>query len=232
MTLDFRVTFAVGAEDVQVSARAYESEHPTTAWLILAHGAGAGHDSAFIVSYARAFAALGLTTVTFNFPYTERGRRLPDPPRVLEACWMAIIAAVRRRAGVHARIVAGGKSMGGRIASQVAADTAAAQDLDGLVFLGYPLHPPGRPEQRRTAHWPNVPLPSLFVQGTRDTFASPEELRRDLPRFGGPATVVVVPGGDHSFKVTREAGRPQAAVHAAVQAAVEEWISRLPHRPA
>lgn len=227
-TTDFAVACSASGKPVDVSARLYHAEAQHPAWLILAHGAGAGHDSAFMVEYAAALAALGVTTVTFNFPYTERGRRLGDPPAVLESCWKAVIASVRGRAGNAVTLVAGGKSMGGRIASQVAADATAAHDLSGLVFLGYPLHPPGAATQRRTSHWPKVHLPALFVQGSRDAFGSPEELRVELPRYGELADLFVVDGGDHSFKVPRSTGQDQHAVHAEVQSVIADWIARLP----
>ncbi len=224
---DFHVRCGAGDQSALVSARLYPTPSSLQAWLVLAHGAGAGHDSAFIVDYARAFASLGVATVTFNFPYTERRRRLPDPPATLESCWRAVIAAVRDRAGKTATLVAGGKSMGGRIASQVAADAAVASELAGLVLLGYPLHPPGRPGQRRSAHWPAVHVPALFVQGSRDTFSSPDELRVEVTRFGAPATILIVDGGDHSFKVPRRHPVPQDLVHTNIRAAVTEWISGL-----
>jgi uncharacterized protein len=226
----FRVPWTSGGQVMSVSARLYESQAAPTTWLMLAHGAGAGQDHAFMVAYARGLAALGLAVVTFDFPYIERGRRVPDPRATLEACWQAVIAGVRTKAGPGTALVAGGKSMGGRIASQVAADPATAAELLGLVFLGYPLHPPGRPDQRRTAHWPAVLLPALFVQGTRDQFGSTDELQADLPRYGGRARVVVVAGGDHSFKVPRSSGRTQDSVHADVQRAVVEWVRALPSR--
>jgi|WetSurMetagenome_2_1015567.scaffolds.fasta_scaffold190168_2 uncharacterized protein len=227
MTEDFTVRNAAG-EGIDVSARLYEPDGKAERCLILAHGAGAGHDSTFMVAYAAAIAERGVAVVTFNFPYTERGRRPPDSRGVLEACWRSVIDAVRSRAGSRAPLVAGGKSMGGRIASQVAAEPATAAQLAGLVFLGYPLHPPGRPDQRRTAHWPDVRLPALFVQGARDSFATRDELRADLPAFAGRATLLTIEGGDHSFKVTRSAGRSQDAVHAGIQDTIVEWISRLP----
>lgn len=121
MTSDFEVAVSGLPDDFRVSARLYQPGGASVAWLILAHGAGAGHDSSFIVSYASGLATRGVTAVTFNFPYTQRGRRVPDSRPVLESCWQVIIGAVRTRAGRGARIVAGGKSMGGRIASQVAA---------------------------------------------------------------------------------------------------------------
>jgi predicted alpha/beta-hydrolase family hydrolase len=121
--------------------------------------------------------------------------------------------------------------MGGRIASQVAAQDAGspAQSssfaIRGLVFLGYPLHPPGHPEQRRTAHWPAVRVPALFVAGTRDPFAAPEELREELPRYAGETSVFVVVDGDHSLKVPRRVGRTQEEVIAEVQDAIARWVS-------
>lgn len=227
----FLVMCPAGSEQVTVSAKIFlppgALSSATAVWLMLAHGAGAGQDSAFMVSYARALASRGMHVVTFNFPYTERGRRLPDPASTLEACWKAVIAAVRERAGAAGRLFAGGKSMGGRIASHVAADASVSRELAGLVFLGYPLHPPGRPDRRRTAHWPDVRVPTLFVQGSRDSFASPDELREDLPRFGGPSELLIVDGGDHSFKVTRATGRTQDSVHADIHDAIAEWIRRL-----
>jgi predicted alpha/beta-hydrolase family hydrolase len=223
----FHVTCRAAGEGVAVSARVYEAEGPPIAWVILAPGAGAGHDSPFMVSYARELASRALTTVTFNFPYIERGRRVPDPAGTLESCWKTVIRAARELAGAKSRLIAGGKSMGGRIASQAAADADVSGDLSGLVFLGYPLHPPGRPEQLRTAHWPGVRLPALFVQGSRDSFASPSELRENLVQFGGRAAVMIVEGGDHSFKVPRASGRSQDTVHAEIHDAIAEWVGNL-----
>jgi predicted alpha/beta-hydrolase family hydrolase len=151
---------------------------------------------------------------------------------------MAVLAAVAEKAGPRGRLVAGGKSMGGRIASQVAArietrstGTTAAQfdpaEIRGLVFLGYPLHPPGRPEQHRTSHWPAIGQPALFVQGSRDPFGAPDELRADLPRFGGATTLLVVEGGDHSLAVPRKSGRTQEGVYAQVQDAIADWVTRI-----
>ncbi len=196
--------------------------------LILAHGAGAGQTHPFIVDYAQAFAARGIETITFNFPYMERGRRLPDRAPVLEACYGTVIDEVRRRAGrERPGLVIGGKSMGGRIATQLAAqDEARASTLAGIVCLGYPLHPPGRPERRRTAHLPQIPCPLLIVQGSRDGFGTPAALQpivEGLPN----AALHVVDGGDHSFKVPKRSGRPQDTVHAAVQDEVVRWMDAL-----
>src|SRR5580693_2163063 len=146
------------------------------ATLILGHGAGAGQRSAFMVEYARALSALGLDTVTFNFPYTEQGRRMPDRAPVLEACYRAVIEDARAALESARRaLFIGGKSMGGRMATHVAAADAALP-LAGLVLLGYPLHPPGRPAERRDKHLPAIHRPMLFVQGSRDAFGTPAEL--------------------------------------------------------
>lgn len=222
--------FSVETERGWVSAIAYkpgdtEIRRPA---LILAHGAGAGQRHAFMAGFARALAERGVQTTTFNFLYTEVGRRVPDASPVLEACFGAVIDEVRRRASSEAaRLVIGGKSLGGRIATQLAArDPHSASGLAGIICLGYPLHPPGRPDRLRTAHLPDVPCPLLIVQGSRDAFGTPTELRpivETLPR----AALHVVEGGDHSFKVPKRTGPPQEAVHAAVQDEMVRWIDAL-----
>ena len=175
--------------------------------LILAHGAGAGQKSAFMVATARAFAARGIVTATFDFPYMAEGRKVPDKGPVLEEAWREAIAQAAARpefAGLPLFI--GGKSMGGRIASQAAAERSLP--ISGLVFLGYPLHPPGRPEQRRDAHLPQIHAPMLFVQGTRDAFGTAEEIRALLPRLAPTTQLFEIEGGDHSFKVPARLGKP------------------------
>jgi predicted alpha/beta-hydrolase family hydrolase len=194
--------------------------------LILGHGAGAGQTSEFIVSFATGLAARGIDVVTFNFWYREQGRRIPDPNTKLEACYRAVIEAVRARmrSGPNALTI-GGKSMGGRIASQVAA--GGIGDLAGLVFLGYPLHPPGRLDRLRAAHLPDIRAPMLFVQGSRDAFGAPDELRPIITRTVSPAHLYVVEGGDHSFKVPRRSGVTQGDVHQAIQDHIAAWLREI-----
>jgi predicted alpha/beta-hydrolase family hydrolase len=219
------------------TALVYPAERAAAA-LILGHGAGAGQRSSFMVAFGRALSALGVDIVTFNFLYAEQGRRVPDRGPALEACYRRVIAAVLERvdsAGQHLFI--GGKSMGGRIATQVAAD----RDLPvtGLVLLGYPLHPPGRPDQRRDTHLAAIGRPLLFVQGRRDTFGTPEELAPVLSALAAtPArpALHVVEGGDHSFKLSRKDPAAQAAVYADVQRTIVDWIAGVsrtsaPSRP-
>jgi hypothetical protein len=194
--------------------------------LILGHGAGADQTSGFMVAFANALAERGIDIVTFNFLYSELRRRIPDPNARLESCWRAVIEAVRSRITSHAgRLAIGGKSMGGRIASQVAA--GEARGLVGLVFLGYPLHPPGRPDRLRAAHLGDVKAPMLFVQGSRDAFGTPAELQPIISQLEPPADLFVVEGGDHSFKVPRSAGVSQQDVYRAVQDRIETWLRMI-----
>ena len=190
--------------------------------LILGHGAGANQTSAFMVTFATELASLGLDAVTFNFFYSEHRRGAPDPNDKLETCYRAVIETVRKHKKLaRNRLAIGGKSMGGRIASQVAA--AGVGDLAGLVFLGYPLHPPGKPEKLRSKHLPLIESPMLFVQGSRDVFGTADELRpivKELSR----ATLHLIEGGDHSLKVPKSAGVTQEEVYKAVQDEIARWL--------
>jgi uncharacterized protein len=195
------------------------------ATLILGHGAGAGQRSAFMVDFAHALSALGLDIVTFNFLYVEQGRRIPDRGPALEACYRAVIDAVRARvASARDLLFIGGKSMGGRIATQVAASDAALR-IAGLVLLGYPLHRPGRPDQRRDKHLPQIARPMLIVQGSRDAFGLPAELQPILAGLRPEPILDVIANGDHSFKLPRKDPAAQAAVYANIQGAIVNWIS-------
>jgi hypothetical protein len=193
--------------------------------LILGHGAGANQTSGFMVAFATALADRGIDVVTFNFLYTELGRRIPDPNTRLEGCWRAVIEAARGRIASDDELAIGGKSMGGRIASQVAADSA--DNLAGLVFLGFPLHPPGRPDRLRSAHLQGVKAPMLFVQGSRDAFGTPAELQPIISELEPPADLFVVEGGDHSFKVPKSTGVKQQDVHRAIQDRIETWLRMI-----
>jgi predicted alpha/beta-hydrolase family hydrolase len=192
--------------------------------LVLAHGAGAGQQSTFMVSFANALAALGANVVTFNFLYTEQRRRIPDRGPALEACYAAVIAVVRDRVtGGAAPLFIGGKSMGGRIATQVAAaDSALA--INGVVLLGYPLHPPGKPDQLRDKHLGQVRRPMLFVQGSRDTFGTPAELEPIINRLTPRPVLHVIAGGDHSFKVPGRNTEAQNEVLSGIQRQVVAWM--------
>ncbi|HKX05294.1 MAG TPA: alpha/beta family hydrolase [Methylomirabilota bacterium] len=218
-----RVAVASGA----VTALRYLAAAPATPFtLVLGHGAGAPQTSDFMVDFASALAQRGISTVTFNFPYMEEGRRLPDRAPILEACFRAVIEAVRARAVAgQSRLVIGGKSLGGRMASHVAA--AGLDGLAGLVFLGYPLHPPGQPEKLRAAHLARIREPMLFVQGARDAFGTPEELAPILAPLGPSVRVHVVADGDHSFKVPKRGPVSQPEVFAQVQDEIARWLGGL-----
>ena len=211
-----------------VTALVYEAGTPgidsprLPAALVLGHGAGAGQYSPFMVGFASALAALGVDTITFNFLYTEQKRRLPDRRPVLESCYRAVIDLVPREleSAQHLLFI-GGKSMGGRIATHVAASDPRLP-LAGLVLLGYPLHPPGRPTERRDAHLPAVRRPMLFVQGSRDTFGTPDELEPILAQLNPRPTLHVVAGGDHSFKVAKSLD--QSAVYRNIQQTIADWL--------
>lgn len=187
--------------------------------LVLAHGAGAGQSSPFMVRVATGLAERGLSTATFDFGYMSTGRKVPDRAPVLEAAWREAIESARSEFKGLALYI-GGKSMGGRIASHVASQGGAGA-LAGLVFLGYPLHPPGRPDQRRDAHLPAIAEPMLFVQGSRDAFGSGDEIRKLLPSLQH-ATLEEIQGGDHSFKVPGGASQ-QAPVLTGVMDAIAAW---------
>jgi predicted alpha/beta-hydrolase family hydrolase len=191
--------------------------------LVLAHGAGANQLHPFMVRMATALAERGVETTTFNFAYTEAGRRAPDPAPKLEACFRDVVRFVRGRRKEGARpLFLGGKSMGGRMASHLAA--AGEPHLAGLVFLGYPLHPPGKTDKLRSEHLPRITVPMLFVQGTRDPFGTPKELGPILSKLPAPATVVAVEEGGHSFEVPKRAGTRED-VEARVVAAVVAFAS-------
>jgi predicted alpha/beta-hydrolase family hydrolase len=223
MTEQFKVDLN---EYQSVTAVAYPASSKSRAGvtLILGHGAGAGQSSGFMVSFATELAARGIDVVTFNFFFTEHGRRAPDTNDKLEACYRAVIETVRahKRLGRN-RLAIGGKSMGGRIASQVAA--AGVADLAGLVFLGYPLHAPGKPEKLRAEHLSKIKAPMLFVQGSRDAFGTPDELRSIIEKFNSRAELHVVEGGDHSFKVPKSAGVTQEEVYESVLHEIARWLS-------
>ena len=193
--------------------------------IILAHGAGTSQLHPFMTGIATGLAFRGLDAVTFNFVYMERGRRAPDPRARLELCYRASVDATRAVVpSARQRLVIGGKSMGGRIASQIAAECGTELGVAGLVFLGYPLHPPGRPDRRRDAHLPSIDVPILFIQGSRDAFGTEAELRPVVDRCQ-QATVHVVEGGDHSLKVRGTDAASQKKLLESTQDRIAAWIA-------
>jgi predicted alpha/beta-hydrolase family hydrolase len=217
MADDFSVPLAGGGT---TSATHYAAPQPGGALLVLAHGAGAGHRHPFMIGIARALAARGVDVVTFNFPYMEQKRRTPDRAPVLEACFRDVAAAALESARLRGRtLFIGGKSMGGRMATHLAAQE---MPLAGVIALGYPLHPPGKPEQARVAHLPAIVAPVLIVQGERDAFGTPAELAPAIETMRAAVTLHVVTGGDHSLSVR---GQSKDDGLGSVAAVVAEWIS-------
>jgi predicted alpha/beta-hydrolase family hydrolase len=188
--------------------------------LLLAHGAGNDLNSSFMAHFAVGLADAGIHVCRFNFLYTERGRRTPDRTAVLEETYRAALESARA-ARPGARLFIGGKSMGGRIASHLA---AAGEPVDGLVFLGYPLHPPGKPEKRRAAHLGDIKVPMLFVEGTRDPFCPLETLEKVRADLVAETTVAVIDDGDHSLKVRKSSGRSTEEAWDGAVSAVVDWL--------
>ncbi len=232
-----------GDPDTTVAAALYpaEGDRQLDAVFVFAHGAGAGHFHPFMTSYASGLAARGITVVTFNFPYMENKRRIPDRTPVLEDAFRrAVAGAVAHRHVKASQLFIGGKSMGGRIATQVAAAIAprdgapgdavkwpAVPKPSGIIAFGYPLSPPrGKRTGDRVAHLKALAIPTLIVQGTRDPFGGPDEVKEAVFEGGTapPIEILPVEGGDHSFGVLKSSGRDQNLVHAEIQDAVVDWI--------
>ncbi|HEY4648753.1 MAG TPA: alpha/beta family hydrolase [Gemmatimonadales bacterium] len=204
---------------------------PPEAWLlyVLAHGAGAGMRHRFLETISASLAGQGIATLRFQFPYVEAGRRRPDAPAILEETVRSVVT----RAGdivPELPVIAGGKSLGGRMASNAAAIRPLPR-VRGLAFLGFPLHHPGEPGTRRADHLDQVALPMLFLQGTRDAFARLDLITGVSQRLGARATLHQVEGADHSFAVVKRTGRSPAEVLDEVTGAIVQWARSLVHDP-
>lgn len=195
---------------------------PDEAWafVALAHGAGAGYRHPFLSGFSRGLEREGVAALRFNFPYVEAGRRMPGPAAHAVATWAAVQTATAEHAG-GAPLFAAGKSYGGRMASMAAAEGVV--EPAGLVYLGYPLHPPGSPEKARTAHLPDVPQPQLFVEGTTDPFVDPHEQLEQAVASCRRAEIAWIEGGGHSFEV-KGRKRPADEVGAELAPLVAKWM--------
>jgi predicted alpha/beta-hydrolase family hydrolase len=207
----------------EVSALLSRPRH-ADALVALAHGAGAGMTHPFMAAVADALSLAAIAALRYQFPYMEAGRRRPDPPTVA----MATVRAAVQHAMADDRlpVVAGGKSFGGRMSSEAAAK-GMLPDVRGLVFLGFPLHPPGKPGRSRATHLAQVEVPMLFVQGTRDALAQLSLVQGVVRELGTRATLHVIDGGDHSFKVPKRLGRDPADVIEEVGRVTADWIRNL-----
>jgi predicted alpha/beta-hydrolase family hydrolase len=193
--------------------------------LVFGHGAGAGMRHRFMEAMSRHLAAVGMATLRYQFPYMEAGRRRPDARAILLATVRAAVEAARA-AAPDLPLLAGGKSMGGRMTS-LAAAAAPLAGVRGLVFFGFPLHPAGRPGTERADHLERVELPMLFLQGERDQLAELELLRPVCARLGARATLDVIPDADHGFHVPKSSGRADAEVLDRLADTVASWATAL-----
>jgi hypothetical protein len=216
------ITVAAG---IHVSAR-WLLPPAAHACYVLAHGAGAGMEQPLLRAAATELAALGIATLRFQFPYAERGSRRPDPPPLCHATVRAAVAVAQRLAP-RLPLFAGGRSFGGRMSSQAQALTPLPA-VRGLVFLGFPLHPAGKPAQQRAQHLLQVQIPMLFVQGTQDALAERVLLEAVVAQLGARASVQWVDAADHSFHVPARTGRRDAQVRQALLAATAAWMASLP----
>jgi uncharacterized protein len=207
-----------GAPTPTVSAALHEPSEASGPAVLLTPGAGGSYAGTPLTGLAEVLARLGCTVVRANLPHHELGKRAPRAESSVPA-FRALLAAARAEVGTDRRWIAGGKSYGGRVASLAAVD--GELDVVGLILHGYPLHPPGKPEQLRVDHWHRVPVPALFLQGSRDTFGSASELEEHITKLRRRATLIAVTGGDHSLDV--------AGVHApdGVRRPAAEVLDRL-----
>lgn len=219
--------FRFDADGEELTAQVYPASKPLGFSLLLGHGTRAGQHDSFIVDYATGLAERGALVVTYDFPFTEHGRRTMDRPDVLEECCRAAIVAARQCRPKN-RLFIGGKSLGGRVACGVAAAGGdEVSDISGLVLLGFPLHEIGAPQAPRWGRLREVRAPALLVQGTRDVFGTAEELRPALADLPKGSRVHAVEGGDHSFAVPARLSQTQASVHADIQDEIVRWMSEI-----
>ena len=191
--------------------------------VILAHGAGNDMHSPLLEAFCAGLARAGISALRFNFLYKEKGKKAPDPPRKLEAAWKAAYDFLKEHKRFAPRHILGaGKSMGGRIASQLAA--AGELPVEKLIFLGYPLHPPGKKEKLRDSHLYSIQAPMLFIAGTRDSLCDLDLLHGVLGRLGAPWTLEVIDSGDHSFNVLKSTGRSRDDVYADIVHRSLDWL--------
>src|SRR5204862_419219 len=191
---------------------------------VFAHGAGAGMNHPFMQRAAEALEARGIATHRFDFPYMQPKKSRPDPPAVAEeAVRQAVAEAARQHPGLP--ILAGGKSFGGRMTSRAQA-SQPMPGVRGLVFFGFPLHPPGKPGTSRAEHLQSVDVPMLFLQGTRDEFAQLDLLEKVLQGLGDRATLHLIEEGDHSFKVPKRTGKTETDVMNELTETIQQWATQ------
>jgi predicted alpha/beta-hydrolase family hydrolase len=203
---------------------AYPDGPQATLSVVLAPGAGSDLHTPLLVYLQERLANAGYRNVRFNFPYKEHGRRIPDRAPVLERCFRSVIATLRADLG-FTRLVIGGKSMGGRMATHLA---AAGDDITGVILLGYPLHPAQQADKLRVEHLPRITVPMLFFAGTRDALCDLDLLRQAIDTLQAPTTLHVIADGDHSFVVRRsQTGKSPRDIQVEIAVTTVEWLGRL-----
>jgi predicted alpha/beta-hydrolase family hydrolase len=222
MTAD-RVTIEV--EGSQSVSGLLQVPNRASAGYVLAHGAGAGMTHPFMAAVADGLYARGVATLRYQFPYMEHGSKRPDRPPLAHATIRAAVAAAIRLTP-KLPLFAGGKSFGARMTSQAQADTPLP-NVRGLAFLGFPLHPAGKPSDERAPHLANVRIPMLFLQGSRDTLAEPELLTRVIQRLSANVTLHMVEHADHSFHVPVRSGTTDQAVLNALLDVLVAWMAKI-----
>ena len=191
--------------------------------VILAHGAGKNMDSPLLISMQNHLADKSIAAVRFNFLYTEKGKRAPDRRPQLEACWRSVADWTRDKLAPQ-QLFLSGKSMGGRMASYLVAE---GYPCEGIFFLGYPLHPPGKTDQLRKDHLPSIKVPMLFIAGTRDSLSKLELLEPIIQELGPKATLHLIEGGDHSFRVPKRSGRTSDEIQEEIAQVVTRWLGSI-----
>ena len=222
MTAAKEMRFAVEGAD-EVSALLLRPKNAYSL-LVLAHGAGAGMRHPFLESLAAELGEVGVATFRYQFPYMEQRRKAPDRPPLLTATVKAAVAAAAK-AMPGLPLFAGGKSMGGRMSSHAGAE-GLLPEIKGLVFFGFPLHPPKQPGTKRADHLAKVAAPMLFLQGTRDTLAELTLLRPVCAKLGSQATLQIIETADHSFHVLKSAGKSDAEVLRELAQTASQWMGK------
>lgn len=212
------------ADGLEVAAL-LELPHGARACYVLAHGAGAGMAHPFMRTLAAELSAVGMATLRYQFPYMEQRRRIPDRPNVLTATVVAAVQAAST-AAPDLPLLAGGKSMGGRMTSQAAAQNSL-EKVAGLVFFGFPLHPPNRPDAKRADHLAKVTAPMLFLQGTRDNLADLRLLRPVCAKLGSLATLHIIENADHSFHMPKTSAKTDTHVLAELAETTVAWAREI-----
>jgi predicted alpha/beta-hydrolase family hydrolase len=228
MSIDLQPV-SIAVDDTQRVAGLLQIPRTPRACYVMAHGAGAGMTHPFMADIANEFAERGIATLRYQFPYVERGSKRPDTPKVAHATVRAAVAGASRLVPELA-VFAGGKSFGGRMTSQAQA-ISPLPGVRGLAFVGFPLHPAGKPSDERGAHLFDVKVPMLFIQGTRDELADLRLLQSLVGRLGAGSTLLPIEDADHSFHVPARTGRKDSDIRGDLADALANWIDKTIARP-